>query len=86
LPRVFTLEYTYKYTVRKGASEMTRLLTIGQVAKVLVKAEKTVYNYLESGVLDCGFKIGHEWRVTEEDLWDWIKRQRMTNGVVPTAR
>ena len=65
---------------------MTRLLTIGQVAEVLVKAEKTVYNYLESGALDCGFKIGHEWRVAEEDLWDWIKRQRMTNGVVRAAR
>jgi len=72
--------------IRKGAKSMTRLLTIEQVASILVKAEKTVYNYLESGMLDCGFKIGHEWRITEEDLWNWIKRQRIANGVVPAAR
>ena len=63
-----------------------RLLNLGQVAEVLNKAEKTVYNYLETGMLDCGFKIGHEWRIDENDLWGWIERQKQANGVVKTAR
>ena len=51
-----------------------KLLNIVQVAEVLNKAVKTVYNYLETGMLDCGFKIGHEWRVKESDLWEWIEK------------
>ncbi len=63
-----------------------RLLNLEQVAEVLNKAEKTVYAYLETGMLDCGFKIGHEWRVDERDLWGWIERQKQANGVVKAAR
>ena len=63
-----------------------KLLEINQVAQILVKSPKTIYNYLETGLLDCGFKIGNEWRIEETDLWDWVKRQKVTNGVVKTAR
>ena len=63
-----------------------KLLNLEQVAGVLNKAEKTVYNYLETGMLDCGFKIGHEWRIDERDLWGWIERQKQANGVVKAAR
>ena len=63
-----------------------KLLNLEQVAGVLNKAEKTIYNYLETGMLDCGFKIGHEWRVDEKDLWGWIERQKEINGVVKAAR
>ena len=63
-----------------------RLLNVEQIAGVLNKAVKTVYNYLEIGIIDCGFKIGHEWRVKESDLWDWIERQKLNNGLVKTAR
>lgn len=66
--------------------EKMRLLNLEQVAGVLNKAEKTVYNYLETGMLDCGFKIGHEWRIDERDLWGWIERQKQANGVVKAAR
>ena len=65
---------------------MTRLLNVDQVGEVLNKAKKTVWDYCESGKLDCAFKIGHEWRVREDDLWEWIERQKQTNGVVQTAR
>ncbi len=65
---------------------MTRLLTVEEVAKILNKAVKTTYNYLETGVLDCGFKIGNEWRVEEKDLWTCIERWKQTNGMVKKTR
>jgi len=65
---------------------MTRLLNVEQVAGVLNKAIKTTYDYLETGKIDCGFKIGHEWRIKEDDLWEWIERQKLNNGMVKTAR
>ena len=65
---------------------MIRLLNLEQIAQVLNKAEKTVYNYLETGMLDVGFKIGHEWRMDEKDLWGWIERQKQNNGLVKKAR
>ena len=64
---------------------MTRLLNIEQVAEILNKAKKTTYDYCETRKLDCAFKIGHEWRIKETDLWDWIERQKL-NGMVKTAR
>ena len=70
----------------KGGAIMGRLLNVEQIAEVLNKAVKTVYNYLEIGIIDCGFKIGHEWRVDEKDLWGWIERQKQANGVVKAAR
>lgn len=63
-----------------------KLLKIGQVAEVLVKSPKTVYNYLEAGTLDCGFKIGNEWRIDEQDLWTWIQRKKQVCGVLKIAR
>ena len=63
-----------------------RLLKIEQVAEVLVKSPKTVYNYLETGMLDCGFKIGNEWRIDEQDLWTWIQRKKEVRGVLRLVR
>lgn len=65
---------------------MTRLLNLIQVSEILNKELKTLYDYCVSGKLDCAFKIGHEWRVKEDDLWEWIERQKLNNGLVKTAR
>jgi len=63
-----------------------RLLNVGELGSILNKAEKTIYNYLESGMFDCAFKIGNEWRMKENDLWDWIERQKSNYGMASKKR
>ncbi len=64
---------------------MPKLLTIEEVAKALNKSVKTVYNYLETGIMDCGFKLGNEWRIDENDLCEWIERKKKSHGLVKAA-
>ncbi len=59
-----------------------RLLNLKQIAEVLNKRPKTMYNYLEAGKFHCAFKVGHEWRIEEADLWDVeIARLKKNNGL-----
>ena len=61
---------------------MRRLLNLMEMAQVLAKKPKTLYNYLEAGKFPTAFKIGHEWRIEEEDLWDVeIARMKKNNGL-----
>ena len=61
---------------------MRRLLNLTEMAQVLNKKPKTMYNYLEAGKFECAFKIGREWRIEEEDLWDKeIARLKKNNGL-----
>ena len=66
---------------------MRKLLTAEDMAQVLNKALKTVYDYLETGKFPTAFKIGNEWRIEEQDLWEVeIERLKQHNGMVKTAR
>lgn len=48
------------------------MLTLQEVAKELRVSELTVNRWLNKGKLK-GFKVGHKWRIREEDLDDFIK-------------
>lgn len=51
-----------------------KFYTILEVAEILRVHRRTVYTYLKNGDLKA-FKPGKEWRVTPEDLEDFIKRR-----------
>ena len=54
-----------------------RLLNVEEVAAILAKKPRTVLEYCTAGYLDIAFKIGNEWRIPEDELWEiWIPRIR----------
>ena len=59
--------------------EETKLYTLQEVADVLRVSRQTIYNYVTAKRLKAS-KIGKEYRVTEEDLQDFIKNGRNAQG------
>jgi|BioPla2DNA2_1021312.scaffolds.fasta_scaffold26007_4 excisionase family DNA binding protein len=56
-------------------SEETKLYTLQEVADVLRVSRQTIYNYVTAKRLKAT-KLAKEYRVTEEDLQDFIKNGR----------
>lgn len=54
---------------------MKGLLTVNQVAERLNVTPDSVYNWLREGKL-IGFKAGRLWRVTEQQLQDFLTREQ----------
>lgn len=57
------------------AAENMKLYTLQEVADVLRVTRQTIYNYVTAKRLKAS-KIGKEYRVTEEDLQDFLKNGR----------
>jgi putative molybdopterin biosynthesis protein len=57
------------------AAENMKLYTLQEVADVLRVSRQTIYNYVTAKRLKAS-KIGKEYRVTEEDLQDFLKNGR----------
>jgi len=57
------------------AVENMKLYTLQEVADVLRVSRQTIYNYVTAKRLKAS-KIGKEYRVTEEDLQDFLKNGR----------
>lgn len=57
------------------AAENLKLYTLQEVADVLRVSRQTIYNYVTAKRLKAS-KIGKEYRVTEEDLQDFLKNGR----------
>ena len=57
------------------AAENMKLYTLQEVADVLRVSRQTIYNYVTAKKLKAS-KIGKEYRVTEEDLQDFLKNGR----------
>jgi excisionase family DNA binding protein len=55
--------------------EETKLYTLQEVADVLRVSRQTIYNYVTAKRLKAT-KLAKEYRVTEEDLQDFIKNGR----------
>lgn len=53
---------------RKG-----KILTASDVAEILGMTKETVYHLLEKGEIP-GRKIGGQWRIAEDELWDYIRQ------------
>ena len=56
-------------------AENMKLYTLQEVADVLRVSRQTIYNYVTAKRLKAS-KIGKEYRVTEEDLQDFLKKGR----------
>lgn len=59
---------------------MKEILTADQIADRLNVSRESVYRWLRSGKL-IGFKAGFLWRVTEEQLQDFLSREQVTEQV-----
>ena len=57
--------------------EETKLYTLQEVANILRVSRQTIYNYVTAKRLKAT-KLAKEYRVTEEDLQDFIKNGRNT--------
>ena len=66
---------------------MDRLMTVDQVAKRLQVNEQTIRRWLREGEL-TGVPFGGRtgWRISEEDLQDFIDRRRLADGRETTKK
>lgn len=55
---------------------MSTALTVKQVAERLNVNDRTVYRLAQVGNLP-GFKVAGSWRFLEEDIEDWIRKQKL---------
>ena len=56
-------------------ADSMKLYTLQEVANILRVSRQTIYNYVTAKRLRAA-KIGKEYRVTEEDLQEFIKNGR----------
>ena len=54
-------------------TEFDDILTVQDVATILMVGKNTVYSLLESNTLK-GFRIGRTWKVPKEALIDYIRQ------------
>lgn len=47
------------------------IYTLDELAELLKVTKRTLYNYVRSGKLEA-VKVGREWRVTEDQLKDFL--------------
>lgn len=56
-----------------------QLLTIAEVATYLKLSRRTAWRWCKSGRLRA-FKVGHQWRVAQQDLEDFVRRNGKIAG------
>lgn len=56
----------------------TKILEIHEIQQILGIGRNKVYDLIRSGEISA-FKIGREWKVTENAVKDYIKRQSTSN-------
>lgn len=61
---------------RAVTSPEGRLLRVREVAEALSVSTMTVYRLIKDGELQA-FRVGHGWRVPEDDLRSYLTRGRM---------
>lgn len=52
-----------------------KILGLKQVSEILGVSNRTILNLIRRGELH-GFKVGEMWKVEEEEVRDYIKRQK----------
>jgi excisionase family DNA binding protein len=53
---------------------MAKYLTMKQICELLQVKERTIFNYIKSGM--PAYKLGKEWRFIEEEVDKWVKEMR----------
>jgi excisionase family DNA binding protein len=56
-----------------------RYATLPEVAERLKVSRRTVYRWIKNGDLNA-YQFGREYRITERDLQDFLKRHRTSRG------
>lgn len=54
------------------------MLTTGEVAKQLNVTDRTVRNWIETGLLP-GYRLGQTYRVKETDLEEFLNKSKVNN-------
>jgi excisionase family DNA binding protein len=57
-----------------------KILGLKQVSERLGVSNRTILNLIRRGELH-GFKVGEMWKVEEEEVMDYIKRQKQKAGL-----
>lgn len=57
------------------SKELPKVYTLHEVEEILSVTQRTVYNLIKSGKLNA-FKVGGQWRVTEEALQEFLSQGR----------
>ncbi len=55
------------------------IYTLDELAELLKVTKRTLYNYVRSGKLEA-VKVGREWRVTEEQLKDFLQSKSTSSN------
>ena len=74
--RAFLLKFLYEADEER---QVSNLLKLPEVAQRLNVSEKTVRRYVKAGVLPSSF-IGNAYRVSEEDVEEYLRRARVEIG------
>ena len=63
-----------------------QLLTLRQVSKLISTPESTLRSWAKDSKGDFpAFKLQNAWRVDENDLEDWLSRQKVRGVVAPLS-
>ena len=83
---------TNKNTSLLDITREPQILTVEEVAERLKVSPATIYGILRAGEM-TSYKVGRAWRVDEEDLNQYIQKQKLalsTNGIgnrgIPQSR
>ena len=68
----------------EGGDTTPALMSLPEVARYLGMAERTIYDWAQSGRLPA-FKLGATWRFRRSEIDAWLETHR-SGPVVPTAR
>lgn len=62
---------------------MPNLLTVEEAADMLRVSRSTVWRWCKEGTLKSAFKIGHTWRIPQEEIEDLMRRNLWANWNPP---
>ncbi|HMR62670.1 MAG TPA: helix-turn-helix domain-containing protein [Anaerolineae bacterium] len=62
---------------------MPNLLTVEEAADMLRVSRSTVWRWCKEGTLKSAFKIGHTWRIPQEEIEDLMRRNLWANWNSP---
>jgi len=53
---------------------MAKYITMHQLCELLQVKERTIYNYIKSGM--PAYKMGKAWRFIESEVDEWLKKKQ----------
>ena len=53
-----------------------KLLTFKELADLLKVNHRTLYRYIQKGIINFGIKVGHFWRFKENDVLNFLNKKK----------